>query len=74
MRKVYGALLVALGLLLLLRLARGSSMLQIAGVLLVLAGLAVALLRHPDDDAPADAPAEEPQPTLPTDPGPDVER
>lgn len=78
MRKVYGALLVALGLLLVLRLARGSSMLQLAGVLLVLAGLAVALLRHADDDpaAPAAEPAEEPaeEPALPTDPGPDVER
>lgn len=59
MRKVYGALLVALGLLVLLRLANGNGMLQLAGVLLVLAGLAVALLRHPDDDAaPTTAPTE----------------
>ncbi|MFN8159297.1 MAG: hypothetical protein U0R68_17920 [Candidatus Nanopelagicales bacterium] len=57
MRKVYGALLVALGLLVLLKLANGNGMLQLAGVLLVLAGLAVAILRHPDDDAATTAAA-----------------
>ncbi len=72
MRKLYGALLAALGLLLLLRLSNGSSMLQLAGVLMVLAGVAVAFLRHaddapplPSDAAPADA---APSDTAPSDP------
>jgi hypothetical protein len=59
MRKVYGVLLVALGLLVALRLADGRGMLQLAGALLVLAGLAVALLRHADD-SPADPPPADP--------------
>lgn len=62
MRKVYGALLAALGLLLLLRLADGSSMLQLAGALLVLAGAAVAFLRHPDDSPAPDAEPVDPSP------------
>ncbi len=65
MRKVYGALLAALGLLLLLRLANGNSMLQLAGVLLLLAGVAVAFLRHAGD-SPAP-----PEPE-PVDPSPDA--
>lgn len=79
MRKLYGALLAALGLLLLLRLANGSSMLQLAGVLMVLAGVAVAFLRHaddapplPSDAAPADAALADhaPSDTAPSDPSP----
>lgn len=66
MRTLYGALLVALGLLLLLRLANGSSMLQLAGALLVLAGLAVAFLRH-TDDSPAPTPDDS---ATPDDPDP----
>ena len=66
MRKLYGVLLVALGLLLGLRLANGSSMLQLAGVLLVLAGLAVAFLRHADDSPAA-------EPDAPVEPGPELE-
>lgn len=66
MRKLYGVLLVALGLLLGLRLANGSSMLQLAGVLLVLAGLAVAFLRHADDSPAAERGA-------PVEPGPELE-
>ncbi len=66
MRKLYGVLLVALGLLLGLRLANGSSMLQLAGVLLVLAGLAVAFLRHADDSPAA-------EPDAPAEPGPELE-
>ena len=50
------ALTHCLWLLVLLKLANGNGMLQLAGVLLALAGLAVAILRHPDDDAPAAAP------------------
>lgn len=70
MRKLYGVLLVALGLLLGLRLANGSSMLQLAGVLLVLAGLAVAFLRHADDSPAAEPDAE---PDAVTEPGPELE-
>jgi hypothetical protein len=59
MRKLYGVLLAALGLLLLLRLANGSGLLELAGALLILAGAAVALLRH-TDDAPSSTPSPPP--------------
>lgn len=73
-RQWYGVILGALGLLVLLRLAGDSSMLRLVGVLLVLAALAVAFLRHEDDDpAPgtdpaADAVAADPDATRPADP------
>lgn len=71
MRTVYGGLLVALGLLVLLRLSNGSGMLQLAGVLLILAGLAVALLRH-STDTPTAPDAAGPEAAGPDAVGPDA--
>ena len=57
-RQWYGVALAALGLLVLFQLANGSSMLQLVGVLLILAAAAGALLPHHDDEPGPDSSAE----------------
>jgi hypothetical protein len=67
-RTWYGVALGALGLLVLLRLTNGNSMLELVGVLLILAAAAIAFLPHHDDErshepgaeGPTDPPDDEP--------------
>jgi hypothetical protein len=66
-RTWYGVALGALGLLVLLRLTHGNSMLELVGVLLILAAAAIAFLPHHDQERSDEERSDEQGDETPTD-------